>query len=70
MVAAADTQRAVLVYETSNKQLKIHQWVFHTARVNSVAWSPDSKHAASGGLDTNLEVWSVEHPMKHISIKC
>ncbi|KAJ3182926.1 WD repeat-containing protein 1 [Gaertneriomyces sp. JEL0708] len=69
MLAAADTQRNVFVYDTATKQLKIHQWVFHNARVNCVAWSPDSLHAASGSLDTNVEVWSVEKPMKHISIK-
>ena len=49
--------------------MKINQWVFHNARVNTVSWSPDSKHAVSGSLDTNVEVWSVEEPMKHISIK-
>jgi WD40 repeat protein len=48
----------------------INQWVFHTARVNIVSWAPDSLHAVSGGLDTNIEVWSVKEPMKHISIKC
>ncbi|KAI9205325.1 WD40-repeat-containing domain protein [Polychytrium aggregatum] len=68
-LAAADSQRAVFVYETKTRTVKIHQWVFHTARVNSIVWSPDSLHAASGSLDTNVEVWSVANPMKHISIK-
>ncbi|KAJ3290770.1 Structural maintenance of chromosomes protein 2 [Borealophlyctis nickersoniae] len=69
MLAAADTARNVLVYDAASGEVKINQWVFHNARVNTVAWSPDSLHAVSGSLDTNVEVWSVEKPMKHISIK-
>nr|KAJ3422867.1 WD repeat-containing protein 1 [Polyrhizophydium stewartii] len=69
LVAVADSQRSVFVYETATNSLKLNQWVFHTARVNSISWSPDGLHAVSGGLDTNVEVWSVEKPMKHISIK-
>jgi WD40 repeat protein len=37
--------------------------------VNCIAWSPDGLHAASGGIDTNVEIWSVEQPIKHICIK-
>lgn len=69
LLAAADSQRNVLVYDTATNSLKIHQWVFHTARVNCVAWAPNSLHAVSGGLDTNVEVWSVERPMKHVTIR-
>ncbi|KAJ3050240.1 WD repeat-containing protein 1 [Rhizophlyctis rosea] len=68
-LAAADTARNIIVYDAKSGEVKINQWVFHNARVNTVAWSPDSKHAVSGSLDTNVEVWSVEEPMKHISIK-
>ena len=69
LLASADAQRTIVVFETTDYQLKIHQWVFHNARVNSIAWSPDGLHAVSSSLDTNVEVWSVETPMKHISIK-
>jgi WD40 repeat protein len=54
---------------------RIHQlatnqeWGFHNARVNSVAWSPDSLLVASGSLDTSIIIWSVEKPAKHIIIK-
>ncbi|KAJ3205559.1 hypothetical protein HDU82_005132 [Entophlyctis luteolus] len=61
MLASADKERMILV--------KITQWMFHNARVNCIAWSPDSLHAVSGSLDTNVEVWSVQEPTKHISIK-
>lgn len=45
------------------------EWGFHNARVNTVAWSPDSLKVASGSLDTNIIIWFVEHPAKHIIIK-
>ncbi|KAJ8323194.1 WD40 repeat-like protein [Batrachochytrium dendrobatidis] len=69
LVAVADASRNVIVYETSTNTMKLNQWGFHTARVNCVSWSPDGLHAVSGSLDTNIEVWSVEKPMQHISIK-
>ncbi|KAJ3064106.1 hypothetical protein HK102_008282, partial [Quaeritorhiza haematococci] len=69
LLAAGDAQKNVFVYDVAEKTLKLHHWVFHNARVNSIAWSPDGLHAASGSLDTSIEVWSVEKPMKHISIK-
>jgi WD40 repeat protein len=45
------------------------EWGFHTAKVNCVAWSPDSTLVASGSLDTSIIVWSVEKPNKHLIIK-
>ncbi|RKP03286.1 hypothetical protein CXG81DRAFT_17140 [Caulochytrium protostelioides] len=68
-VAVADAQRQVLVYGLASGAVEISQWVFHAARVNSIAWSPSGAHAVSGSLDTNVEVWSVATPMKHVCIK-
>jgi WD repeat-containing protein 1 (actin-interacting protein 1) len=66
----------IVVYDTKTNevpinllQVKITEWMFHNSRVNSIGWSPDGLHAVSGSLDTNVEVWSVEKPTKHISIK-
>lgn len=44
-------------------------WGYHTAKVNCVAWSPDSTLVASGSLDTSIIVWSVEKPAKRLIIK-
>ena len=52
-------------YEKANPR----EWGFHTARVNCLAWSPDSNFVASGGLDCNIIIWSVQQPEKHIIIK-
>ena len=32
----------------------------HTGRVDTVAWSPDSQHCATGSIDQNIVVWSLE----------
>ena len=69
MIAAGDTERLILCFDVKTKAIKVDQWVFHSSRINSVAWSPDSKHVVSSSLDTNVEVWSVETPTKHVAIK-
>ena len=33
--------------------------------MNCVAWSPDSKFVASGGLDCAIIIWNVDAPEKH-----
>jgi len=45
------------------------EWGYHTARVNSVAWGPDSRHLASGALDTNAIVWTPGSKMNYIVVK-
>ena len=52
-------------YEKANPR----EWGFHTARVNCLGWSPDSNFVASGGLDCNIIIWSVQQPEKHLIIK-
>lgn len=45
------------------------RWSFHTGRINSLAWTADGKHCASGSLDTHVYVWSVDKPMRNIAVK-
>ena len=33
--------------------------LYHTARVMSIGWSPNSQLLVSGGIDTNVCVWDV-----------
>ena len=44
-------------------------WKFHTAKVLCLAWSPSGRHLASGSLDTNIIIWSVETPEVRIIIR-
>ncbi|KAJ2954901.1 hypothetical protein O0L34_g3224 [Tuta absoluta] len=69
-LAACDANRKVILYSTDDYKLAHNrEWGFHTARVNCVAWSPDSARLASGSLDTTVIVWSVATPNKHVIIK-
>uniref|UniRef100_T1KFN6 Actin-interacting protein 1 n=1 Tax=Tetranychus urticae TaxID=32264 RepID=T1KFN6_TETUR len=69
-LAVADANRKVVLYKTPNYELAHNvEWGFHTARVNCLAWSPDSIHLASGSLDTGLIVWDVSKPHNHIALK-
>ncbi len=43
-------------------------WCFHTARVNSLAWTSDSQKLASGSLDQDIFIWSLQQPSKRIHI--
>lgn len=68
-VAVSDSNRKIYVYDSATFDVKLDAWVYHTAKILTVTWSPDGKHAASGGIDSNLEVWSVEFPKKHINFR-
>ncbi len=58
-----------MVCSTSFQPLITSEWSSHTARVNSVSWTPDSQHLATGALDTSVIVWSPEKKMQQIAIK-
>lgn len=69
-LAAADSNRKVVLYKVDGYALAHdNEWGFHTAKVNCLAWSPNSKTLASGGLDTNLIAWFPDQPTKHFIIK-
>ena len=67
-LVTADGNRKVTLFNVANDYSKANprEWGFHTAKVNCVAWSPNSLYVASGGLDCSLIVWSVEKPEKHL----
>ncbi|KAJ1955573.1 WD40 repeat-like protein [Dispira parvispora] len=69
LAAVANTQGKIMAYSTTDGSLKISQWVFHTARVDALEWRGDSLYLASGSLDSNVYVWSVEKPLKRITLK-
>ncbi|XP_014279934.1 actin-interacting protein 1 isoform X1 [Halyomorpha halys] len=69
-LVACDANRKVILYTVPEFQLAHNkEWGFHNARVNCVAWSPNSIQVASGSLDTTIIIWSVLHPAKHTIIK-
>ncbi|WFD26427.1 WD40 repeat-like protein [Malassezia nana] len=69
LLAVGEGSGKILVYDVPSQSLHLSHWVFHTARVHSIAWSPDGQYAVSASLDTHIYVWSVERPMKHTAYK-
>ena len=59
----------VILYDVPKREPITTRWSFHSARVNTLSWTADSLHCASGALDTHIYVWSVKKPMKNIAIK-
>lgn len=70
LLVACDAHRKVVLYAVPEyKPPHNKEWGFHNARVNCVAWSPNSLLVASGSLDTTIIIWSVTNPSKHTIIK-
>ena len=43
-------------------QVKLKNMLYHTARINCLAWSPDSKMVATGSLDTCIIIYEIDKP--------
>lgn len=68
-LAAGNTIGKIIVYQTNPNPsdpspwtVATDRWSAHTARILSIAWNAAGTHAASGGLDTNVHVWSLAKP--------
>ncbi|KAJ7717627.1 WD40 repeat-like protein [Mycena maculata] len=69
LLAAGDSTGRIVLFDVNEKKMITARWTFHSARVNSLAWTADSRHCASGSLDTNVYVWSVANPVRNIALK-
>ena len=60
----------ILVYTPTNdfSEAVITRWSAHTGRVTGISWDGEAKRAVSGGLDTNIFVWSVAKPGGRVSV--
>jgi WD40 repeat protein len=61
-LAAGSAAGKIIVYKSDTWEVATDRWSAHTARVLSVAWNRAGTHAASGGLDTHVHVWSLAQP--------
>lgn len=50
LLAAGESNGKINVYDVAEKKIKYNQWVFHTARINALEFSPDGTHAVSASL--------------------
>ncbi|KAF7980578.1 hypothetical protein HWV62_37755 [Athelia sp. TMB] len=73
LLASGDSKGTIMLFAldatSSQWQYKSNRWSRHTSRVNSLSWTSDSKHLASGSLDTDVYIWSVERISSNIPIK-
>ncbi|KAK0496100.1 quinon protein alcohol dehydrogenase-like superfamily [Armillaria luteobubalina] len=68
-LASGDSSGGIARFNMAEKKLVTFRWSFHSARFDSLSWTADSKHCASGSLDTHVYIWSVEKPMKNIALR-
>ncbi len=66
LLAVGNQSGKIVVYQTSDWEVKTDRWSAHTARVTSIAWNAEGTLAVSGGLDTNIFVWSLEKPGQRV----
>ncbi|TYI43638.1 hypothetical protein ES332_A01G183600v1 [Gossypium tomentosum] len=62
MFASADLNREAVVWDRTSKEVKLNNMLFHTARINCLAWSPNSTMVATGSLDTCVIIYEVGKP--------
>ncbi|TKY50950.1 66 kDa stress protein [Spatholobus suberectus] len=62
MFASADLNREAVVWDCVSKEVKLNNMLFNTARINCLAWSPDSTRVATGSLDTCVIIYEVGKP--------
>ncbi|KAF2005798.1 tricorn protease domain 2-containing protein [Amniculicola lignicola CBS 123094] len=66
-LAVGTSNGKIFAFEASGEwKIVTDRWSAHTARITCLAWDESGKFAASGSLDTNVMVWSVENPAKRI----
>jgi WD repeat-containing protein 1 (actin-interacting protein 1) len=53
----------------ASTQAITNRWSQHSAKVNSLTWTADGQHCASGSLDTHVYIWSVRNVSLNIPIK-
>ncbi|KAK3189576.1 hypothetical protein Dsin_029137 [Dipteronia sinensis] len=70
MFASADGFHESVVWDRASKEVKLNNMLFHTARLNCLAWSPNSTLVATGSLDTCVVIYEIGKPASsRITIK-
>ncbi|KAG8933865.1 WD40 repeat-like protein [Tulasnella sp. 418] len=69
LLAVGDSVGKIILYDVAEKKTMTTRWAYHSARINSLSFTSDSKYCLSGSLDTHIYVWSVEKPIRNVGIK-
>lgn len=67
-LAVGEVMGKITLFDLETREIKTSRWAFHTSRVNAISWQPSEKEdlVATGSLDTNIFIYSIEKPMKVI----
>ncbi|XP_004503300.1 actin-interacting protein 1-2 [Cicer arietinum] len=63
MFASGDVNREAVVWDRASREVKLKNMLYHTARINCLAWSPDSSRIATGSLDTCVIIYEIDQPV-------
>ncbi|XP_021909048.1 actin-interacting protein 1-2 [Carica papaya] len=70
MFATGDVNREAIVWDRVSREVKLKNMLYHTARINCLAWSPSSTMVATGSLDTCVIIYEIDKPASsRITIK-
>lgn len=62
MFASGDVNREAVVWDCASREVKLKNMLYHTARINCLAWSPDSRRIATGSLDMCVIIYEIDQP--------
>lgn len=62
MFASGDSNREAVVWDRVTREVKLKNMLYHTARINCLAWSPDNSMVATGSLDTCVIIYEICKP--------
>jgi len=68
LLAAGDSSGKIILYNIDTESVETSRWSFHTGRVTSIQWNETGTHVVTGGLDTNIYVYSVKSPGQNIKV--
>lgn len=68
LLAVGFSSGKITVFDTQSWKPSITRWSSHTGRVTSVSWNAAGTHAVSGGLDSNIYIWSVAKPGRRVGV--
>ncbi|KAI3922863.1 hypothetical protein MKW98_006994 [Papaver atlanticum] len=62
MFASGDSNREAVVWDHVSREVKLKNMLYHSARINCLAWSPDNTMVATGSLDTCVIIYDISKP--------
>jgi len=69
LLSAGDSSGTIILFDIKTQKAITNRWSQHNARINSLSWTADGQHCASGSLDTHVYIWNTKDVSLRIQIK-